>query len=148
MKAMNFDFLSAIAKQEKQPPRVCSNKFSGREMSPLGALIWNARKHMALTQQEFARKCGVDIDDIIKIEEDSKYNPDIRSLDYIARFLNINSNYIAEIAGYKEIRDKSFEQQIYAFAAKSGKIRDCSDISIEIFEQYLAVLHERGLHNE
>ncbi|AMD89868.1 hypothetical protein AXF13_06930 [Desulfovibrio fairfieldensis] len=103
---------------------------------------------MALTQQEFARKCGVDIDDIIKIEEDSKYNPDIRSLDYIARFLNINSNYIAEIAGYKEIRDKSFEQQIYAFAANSGKIRDCSDISIEIFEQYLAVLHERGLHNE
>ena len=145
MKPMNFDFLRGIAKNEIDSPRVCSEITATEEMSPLGALIWNARVYMGLSQMKFAKKCNIDIEDIVKIEDENTYIPDIRTLYSISKFLKIDNSIMAELAGFIKFRDPLYQQQLYGFAASSRKIRDCSDVKMEIFEQYLAVLHERGL---
>jgi transcriptional regulator with XRE-family HTH domain len=144
---MNFDFLRAIAQNETDSPLACSSIFSNAEMSPLGALIWNARVHMNLSQNEFAENCGVDVDDIIRIEEESNYTVDIRTIYAISKFLNIENSVVAEIAGFIKLRDPLYQQQLYSFAESSGQMRNYSDVKIEIFEQYLAVLQERSLQS-
>jgi transcriptional regulator with XRE-family HTH domain len=148
MKTMNFEFLDNIAKQEIVSPLVYSSSdIDDNEMSPLGALIWNARKHMKLSYNEFASHCNIDVNDVISIEDDYKYSPDIRTLYSISDFLKINNGILAEIAGYIKVRDPLYQQKLYSFAASSRKIRDCTDEKVEIFEQYLAVLHERSANS-
>jgi ribosome-binding protein aMBF1 (putative translation factor) len=99
MKKMNFEFLDKLAKQEVAPPIACFNLEVDDEMSPLGALIWNARQHMELSYEEFANQCDIDVTDVINIEDDSTYQPDIRTLHSISNFFKINNGIIAEIAG-------------------------------------------------
>lgn len=147
MKPMNIEYLFDAISSEDATPFVYSNSYNDN-FSAIGAFVWNARIHLSLSAGEFANRCGVDEDDILHIENDAHYNPDIRTLEYISRFLNIKSQLLAEIAGYKKIRDESYENQLYAFAAHSRQLKDTNDLSQEIFEQYLAVIHERGMRNE
>lgn len=144
MKAMNFEFLRNIAKNELESPHACTDAFGSDEMSPLGALVWNARVHMNLSQSEFAKRCDIDIEDVIRIEEESTYAVDTRTIYAISKFLKIENSILAEVSGLIRLRDPLYQQQIYSFAASSRQMRDCSDVKIEIFEQYLAVLHERS----
>jgi transcriptional regulator with XRE-family HTH domain len=148
MKPMNIEFLSEIARKEKEIPIVCSELNDTEKMSPLGALIWNARKHLKLTAETFAEKCDIVADDVERIENEYTYKPDIRTLDAISSFLGIKNKILAELAGYFKVKDPFYEQKLFSFAASSRRIRDCSDESMEVFEQYIAVLHERSVGNE
>jgi transcriptional regulator with XRE-family HTH domain len=148
MKPMNIEFLSEMARNEKEIPIVCNEINYTEEMSPLGALLWNARKHLKLTVENFAEKCDIDADDVKRIENDFNYKPDIRTLYAISNFLKIKNEVLAEIAGYFKVRDQFYKQKLYSFAASSRRIRDSFDESMEVFEQYLAVLHERSASNE
>lgn len=147
MKPMNIEYLLNVISNEDVTPFVYSRSYND-SFSAIGAFIWNARIHLSLSAAEFAKKCGVDGEDILNIENDPHHNPDIRTLEYIAKFLNIKSQFLAEIAGYKKIRDENYENQLYAFAAHSRQLKDANELSQEIFEQYLAVIHERGTRNE
>ena len=146
MKEMNFDFLRDIARSENEIPQSYSSDLVGNEMSPLGALMWNARIHMGLSQEEFANKCDIDVCDVVKAEEEIDYLVDTRTIYAVSRFLKIDNSALAEISGFIKLRDPLYEQKIYSFAASSRRIRDCSEGNLEIFEQYLAVLHERSQH--
>ena len=148
MKTMNFDFLRKIAREEDSSPRVCSTISLGDEMSPIGALVWNARVHFRLTRNAFARKSDIDVEELTSLEENHRHTPDTRTIYNISKFLRIENTILAEIAGFIKVRDPQYEEKLYGFAASSRKIRDCSDEQTEIFEQYLAVLHERGSQRE
>ncbi|GHV31826.1 hypothetical protein FACS1894167_14500 [Synergistales bacterium] len=148
MKPMNIDFLSEIGKMEEDSPIVCNSASELEEMSPLGALVWNARIYMKLTAEDFAEKCDIDVNDVERIENDSEYAPDIRTLGALSMFLKIKNDVLAELGGYFKKRDPLYWQKIYSFAASSRMIRNYTDENTEVFEQYLAVLHERSTSNE
>ena len=134
MKPMNIEFLSEMARKEKEIPIVYSEMNDAEKISPLGALIWNARKHLKLTVETFAEKCDIDADDIERIENEYTYKPDIRTIYAISNYLGIKHDVLAELAGYFKVRDPFYEQQLFSFAASSRRIRDCSDESMEVFE--------------
>lgn len=148
MEPMNIGFLSEMARQENEIPIVCSGMGDAEKMSPIGALIWNARKHLKLTLETFAEKCDIDAGDVERIENEYAYKPDIRTLYAISNFLGIKNKVLAELAGYYKVRNPFYEQKLYSFAASSRKIRDYPDESMEVFEQYLGVLHERSVGSE
>ena len=148
MEPMNIEFLSEMARNEKETPIVCSEMDDYGKMNPLSALIWNARKHLKLTVETFAEKCDINADDVVRIENDYSYRPDISTLYAISNFLGIKNEVLAELAGYFKVRDPFYEQKLFSFAASSRRIRNCSDENVEFFEQYLEVLHERSVGNE
>lgn len=147
MKQINYDFLRKLVGQETSTPLVapridfvCRND----EMSPLGAFVWNARVHMGLSSEAFAEQCDVDAKEINDLENDSEFIPDIRSVYSISKFLNIDNKVLAELSGLIKIRDQIYKKQLYSFAASSKRIREHGDVNFDIFEQYLAILHERS----
>jgi ribosome-binding protein aMBF1 (putative translation factor) len=98
MKPMDIEFLSEIAEEEKDIPIVCNSKNYAEEMSPLGALVWNARIHLKLGVEEFAEQCDIDAEDVERIEYDASYAPDMRTLHALSVFLKIKNDVLAKLA--------------------------------------------------
>lgn len=102
-----------------------------------------ARRGRNLSLEQFAKKVDVDLVELLKIETDEQYTPNIRTVHQIAEFLKIPERKLMALAGLLRVKDAQFQNAALKFAARSEPVEKLSQEEHSALEEYVKFLCER-----
>lgn len=107
----------------------------------LGFIINNARSKLGISQRELARRSGVDIAEISRIESGARKKPNVLSLSKIAHVLNVSNNELMKSCGYSDEEISIYNNRKYSnffIGDKNKYIKSMEEIILN--QRYEAII--------
>lgn len=106
-----------------------------------GRLIEYARREQGLTVERLAEQADVDLGELVEIERDDDFMPQLRTVHQLASVLKLPTSRLMQVAGLATPRP-SVAGAALRFAARSEPTSELSPDEREAFEEFVKVLVE------
>jgi transcriptional regulator with XRE-family HTH domain len=102
-----------------------------------------ARRSRGLTVEKLAETADVEVAELVSIEENSQYRPDLRTVYQLANFFGVQRANLMQVAGLTAPRDQHIFSEAVRFAARSEPVSALTPEERSAFEAFVSVLSER-----
>lgn len=108
-----------------------------------GRLINLWRRKKGLRIEALADKARIDAAELIEIERNLNYVPEVRTVYQLAKTLGLSSERMLELSGNLVVRDSSLGQEAVRFAARSESVEKLSKDEQRALEEFVKFLSEK-----
>lgn len=110
-------------------------------LESLSRLVELSRRDKRLTPEQFAIRCGIELEDVVLIEG-GRAAPDARVLHKVSVFLGLSYEKLLVLGGLRRVRDVSLEQGALRFAASSGPMDKLTASQADALHEFVKILHD------
>jgi HTH-type transcriptional regulator, competence development regulator len=108
-----------------------------------GKLINLSRRKKGLRIDELAGRAKVDIVEIVEIEKNPSFIPEVRTVFQLAQVLGLSNERLLQLSGNTDVRDSSLGQEAVRFAALSESVEKLNKDEQRALEEFVKFLGER-----
>ena len=102
------------------------------------------RRNGGLTVEKLADDADVDIAELVGIEDDTHYKPEVRTVYQLANFFDVPRVNLLQLARLALPRDDRLNEEAVRFAARSEPIAALTPEERTALEAFVAVLSEKN----
>jgi transcriptional regulator with XRE-family HTH domain len=102
-----------------------------------------ARRSRGLTVETLAERADVEVVELVTIEENSQYKPDLRTVYQLANFFGVQRTNLLQVAGLTAPKDSLLMNEAVRFAARSESIAALTAEERTALEAFVSVLSEQ-----
>jgi len=115
---------------------------SGAPVVAFGRFVSLMRRDRGLTVEKLADDADVDVAELVSVEEDSRYKPEVRTVYQLANFFDVPRTTLLQVAGLTLPKDDRIVEESVRFAARSEPVDALSREERAALEAFVAVLSE------
>ena len=115
---------------------------SGKPMGIFGRFVEFARRKQKLTVEDFASKAGVDLQELVNMEQNPDARPQITTVHLLAKFLKLPPKPLMELAGLLESKEVSIGSAALRFAARAETNAELNPQETQAFDEFVKVIVE------
>ena len=140
------DVEAGVALVADQAPEVVGH--SGTD--PIGAtivfgrLVRMMRRKSGLTVEKLAEAANVDIDELVGIEDDTRFVAEPRTVYQLSNLIRLPLPSLMQLAGLSEPKDPGLVAEAIRFAARSDPLEELSPTERAALEAFVAALSARN----
>lgn len=108
-----------------------------------GKLINLSRRKKGLRIDELADRAKVDLVEIVEIEKNPGFIPEVRTVFQLAQVLGLSNERLLQLSGNTDVRDSSLGQEAIRFAALSESVEKLNKDEQRALEEFVKFLGER-----
>ena len=108
-----------------------------------GRLINLWRRKKGLSIEALAEKARIDVAELIEIERNLNYVPEVRTVYQLAKTLDLPSERMLELSGNLVARDSNLGEKAVRFAARSESLEKLSKEEQRALEEFVKFLSEK-----
>lgn len=108
-----------------------------------GRFIRLMRRSRQLSVEKLADDADVEISELVSIEEDAHYKPDLRTVYQLAEFFKVQQAGLLQIAGLTVPKDTRLVDEAVRFAARSEPVTELTREERAALDAFVAVLSEQ-----
>lgn len=123
--------------------------FDGEALAPseepavaFGRFVSLMRRDRGLSVEKLADETDVDVAELVIIEEDTRYKPEVRTVYQLANFFELPRTTLLQVAGLTLPKDSRIAEESVRFAARSEPVEALSDEERAALDTFVAVLSE------
>lgn len=105
-----------------------------------GRFVRLMRRNRGLTVEKLAEDADLDIAELLSIEEDVHYKPELRTVYQLAGFFNVQKTKLLHVAGLTIARDTQLTDEAVRFAARSEPTVALTPDERRVLEAFVRVL--------
>ena len=105
-----------------------------------GRFVELMRRRKSLTLEQLAERAGLDVGELVSIEDDVRYTPEPRTVYQLARAFNVPQQRLLQLAGLSVGGDAHLRHEAVRFAARSDSVQRLSKEERAALEDFVAVL--------
>lgn len=98
------------------------------------------RRKRGLTVEQLAGACGIEVAEVINIEDEALAGIGPRTVYQLAKCFNVSDSKLMQIAGLKQVQDPSLTVQSLRFAARSNSMASLTKEEREALDEFVADL--------
>ncbi len=102
-----------------------------------------SRRNRGLSIEILAEQADVEIAELVTIEENGQYKPDLRTVYQLANFFGVQRSNLLQIAGLTVPKDTHLIDQAVRFAARSEPVAALTAEERAALEAFVSVLSEQ-----
>lgn len=102
-----------------------------------------ARRNRRLTVETLAEEADVEVSELVTIEEDGQYRPDLRTVYQLAKFFGVQRDNLLQVAGLIAPKDTHIIKEAVRFAARSESVATLTAEERAALDAFVSVLSER-----
>lgn len=102
-----------------------------------------ARRSRGLTVETLAERADVEVAELLTIEEDSRYKPDLRTVYQLANFFGVQRTNLLQVAGLTAPKDSYLIDEAVRFAARSESVAALTAEERAALDAFVSILSER-----
>lgn len=107
-----------------------------------GRLVHLMRRNNRYSIEKLAEEARIDIEELIEIEEDTHYRPDIRTVHQLANVFGLPRSNLLKVAGLIEAKNDSLYEGAIKFAARSEPNAELTPQEKAALEEFVAVINK------
>lgn len=107
-----------------------------------GRFVSLMRRDRGLTVERLADEADVDVAELVSVEEDTRYKPEVRTVYQLANFFGVPRATLLQVAGLTLPKDSRIVEEAVRFAARSEPVEALSPEERAALETFVAVLSE------
>jgi len=108
-----------------------------------GRFVSLMRRNLRLSIEDLAKKADLDTLELIEIEEDTRYKPEVRTVYQLANCFDVPRPKLMQIAGLTAPKDNCLYQEAVKFAARSESVSALTAQESAALEAFVAVLSDK-----
>lgn len=108
-----------------------------------GRFVRLMRRRRNMDVEKLANTADIDIEELVSIEEDPHYRPEVRTVYQLSMFFDVPRESLLQIAGLTKPKDDRIYQEAVRFAARSEPVAALTPEEREALETFVAVLSEK-----
>ena len=101
------------------------------------------RRSRGLTVEKLAEDADVEMAELVSIEENGQYKPELRTVYQLANYFGVQRTNLLQVAGLTAPRDNRLVNEAVRFAARSESIAALTAEERSALEAFVAVLSEQ-----
>mgnify|MGYP001171470693 CR=1 FL=1 len=98
------------------------------------------RRKRGLTVEQLADACGIEVADLINIEDEDLTGLGPRTVYQLANWFEVSVSKLMQLAGLRDVEDATLAQQGLRFAARSNSMASLTTEEREALEEFVAGL--------
>lgn len=102
-----------------------------------------ARRSRGLTVEALAEKTDLELSEVLVIEENCNYKPDLRTVYQLANFFGVQRTNLLQIAGLTAPKNSNLINEAVRFAARSESVAVLTAEERAALEAFVSVLSEK-----
>jgi HTH-type transcriptional regulator, competence development regulator len=102
-----------------------------------------ARRNRGLSVEKLAENADVEVSELLSIEENSQYKPDLRTVYQLANFFKVQRTNLLQVAGLTTPKDRHIASEAVRFAARSEPVAALTTEERSALEAFVSVLSEQ-----
>jgi|GEM_PF-332133 len=110
-----------------------------------GRFVSLMRRSQALNVEEFAEKAGLEVGELLAIEEDIRHVAQPRVVFRLSAALELPQSQLMQLAGLTAANDTGLGAEAVKFAARSESVEELTDQERTALEAFVAVLSKKRL---
>lgn len=122
---------------------VSNNSFSEDSKIPLNRFVHLMRRKKGLTLEQLADQADIDLGDLLNIEEDAHFTPDVRAIYKLSKIFDVSQKKLMALSGLTKPKNKEYVEEAVRYAARSASIEQLSADEQAALEGLITVLSER-----
>lgn len=108
-----------------------------------GRFVRLMRRSRGLNVEKLADQTDIDIVELVNIEEDPHYRPDVRTVYQLSSFFKLSQTHLLQVAGLTAPRNDRIYEEAIRFAARSEPVAELTAEERAALEAFVAVLTEK-----
>jgi len=108
-----------------------------------GRFVRLMRRRRNMDVEKLANTADIDIEELVSIEEDPHFRPEVRTVYQLSMFFDIPRESLLQIAGLTKPKDNRIYQEAVRFAARSEPVAALTPEERVALETFVAVLNEK-----
>jgi transcriptional regulator with XRE-family HTH domain len=108
-----------------------------------GRFVSLMRRDRGLTIEKLASDADIDVAELLSIEENAQYRPDVRTVYQLSEVFKVPRVNLLQISGLTAPKDDRIYEEAVRFAARSESVAALSPEEREALEVFVAVLSEK-----
>ena len=108
-----------------------------------GRFVRLMRRKQHLTVEKLAEDAGIDVVELVEIEEDSRHTPEPRTVYQLATQFKVPMQGLMQLAGLSKPKDSHLVNEAIRFAARSEQVVDLNEVERAALDALVSVLSER-----
>lgn len=105
-----------------------------------GRLVRLMRRKGGYSIEKLAEDASIDVEELIDIEEDAHYRPDVRTVYQLANVFGLPRSNLLQVAGLIEAQNDALYKEAVRFAARSEPVVELTPQERIALEAFVAVL--------
>lgn len=105
-----------------------------------GRLVRLMRRDNGFSIEKLAEDANIDIEELIDIEEDTHYRPDVRTVCQLANVFGLPRTNLLKIAGLVEAQNDALHEEAVRFAARSEPVAELTSQEKAALKAFVAIL--------
>ncbi|AWH30620.1 helix-turn-helix transcriptional regulator [Stenotrophomonas sp. YAU14A_MKIMI4_1] len=101
------------------------------------------RRKRGLTVEQLAEACGIEVADVINIEDEDLTGIGPRTVYQLANWFEVSVSKLMQLAGLKNVEDATLAQQGLRFAARSNSMASLTKEEREALDEFVSGLGEQ-----
>jgi transcriptional regulator with XRE-family HTH domain len=102
-----------------------------------------ARRSRGLSVEKLAENADVEVVELVSIEENGQYKPDLRTVYQLANFFGVQRANLLQVAGLTAPKDSHIVSEAVRFAARSEPVAALTAEERSALEAFVSVLSEQ-----
>jgi HTH-type transcriptional regulator, competence development regulator len=102
-----------------------------------------ARRGRGLSVEKLAENADVEVVELVSIEENGQYKPDLRTVYQLANFFGVQRANLLQVAGLTAPKDSHIVSEAVRFAARSEPVAALTAEERSALEAFVSVLSEQ-----
>ena len=98
------------------------------------------RRNRGLSVEKLADDAAVDVAELVSIEKDTRYKPEVRTVHQLATFFELPRATLLQVAGLTLPKDDRIIEESVRFAARSESVEALTDDERTALEMFVSVL--------
>jgi HTH-type transcriptional regulator, competence development regulator len=108
-----------------------------------GRFVQLARRSRGLSVEKLAENADVEMAELVSIEENGQYKPDLRTVYQLANFFGVQRANLLQVAGLTVPRDSHISSEAVRFAARSEPVEALTSEERSALDAFVSVLSEK-----
>jgi HTH-type transcriptional regulator, competence development regulator len=108
-----------------------------------GRFVRLMRRSKGLTVERLAGEADVDVAELVEVEEDAHYKPEVRTVYQLANYFRLPRSSLLQVAGLAAPRDEKLLDEAVRFAARAEPVTQLTPEERAALEAFVSVLSER-----
>jgi transcriptional regulator with XRE-family HTH domain len=108
-----------------------------------GRFVRLMRRSRGLSVEKLAEDADVEVVELVTIEENSQYKPELRTVYQLANFFGVQRANLMQVAGLTAARDNRLTSEAVRFAARSESVAALTSEERSALEAFISVLSEQ-----
>lgn len=135
--------LIAIDPSFEEEKSVSSSAINDDSKIPLNRFVNLMRRKKGLTLEQLADKADIDLRDLLNIEEDAHYTPDVRAIYKLSQIFDVSQKKMMALSGLTKPKNKEYIEEAVLYAARSASIEQLNADELAALEGFISVLSEK-----